>query len=259
MAADGSSDGTARRSTLGLLDIVLRAQQVYLQWQQAETPEAQKIYRDQFQATTEELWHALADDLRRVARGWKFSGMGPDNDTLAMGMFVHIITALPKLKVDPQRDVRKYLITVARNNNISEYRRVYARQPIQMSEERASHETEMWANSSYQDDRAEHQRMIGDQGDHEPYDSMNHLDDLLDRRTNLERIWQYWKNTLSQIDYQIMDLRWHSEPPTHFQTIAAHLGPGWSADSVRQRHYRVCKDTRLYFQQQGLLDSFDTS
>src|SRR5439155_1547273 len=79
----------------------------------------------------------------------------------------------------------------------------------------------------------------------------------IDQQALLQAVWDYWPHNLSATDFQIMKLRWQSDPPSSFGDIAEQLGAGWEEDTVRQRHHRIMNATRKYLREQGLID--DTS
>ncbi|HEX5691895.1 MAG TPA: hypothetical protein VFX76_17890, partial [Roseiflexaceae bacterium] len=66
-----------------LAELVLRCQQSHAEWSEMQG-EARAVAGAQYKAYLEELWYALADDLRVVARGWMRSNIAPDMDSLAL-------------------------------------------------------------------------------------------------------------------------------------------------------------------------------
>ena len=108
-----------------LFNLVSRCQQSYQAWSTASNVAQQEALRRIYQTDLEHLWDVLAPAFQRAARGWLGSGMASDIESMAQGMFAHIIFVLPRLKVDPNQDVLSYLIQTARNCTVDEYRQVY--------------------------------------------------------------------------------------------------------------------------------------
>jgi hypothetical protein len=79
---------------------------------------------------------------------------------------------------------------------------------------------------------------------------------LLDRRACCQAIWAFWE-TLGEADQRIVLLRWNREPPVPYEAIAQHLGQGWTAQTIRQRHCRLLQRTRVHLQGLGLLGGAD--
>jgi DNA-directed RNA polymerase specialized sigma24 family protein len=215
--------------------LVLQCQQAYTAWKTAHDREQQQIHSDQYRHLLEQLWLELAQDLRQVAHGWIRSNMAPDVESLAMNMFVNIVFQLPKLRIDPDKNVRNLLITVARRGQIDEYRRSYA-----VSGRRQSKMLPLDSQSEMVDPASS--------------DAVERTVNQIDRQAVLDRVWDYWLQKLSKDDMQIMRLRWHSDPPSSFGEIAERMGPGWGEDTVRQRHYRIMTATREYLRKHGLID-----
>jgi len=185
----------------------------------------------------EKLWHEIAPDLRPVARGWLRSGIALDSESLAMNMFTYIVEKLSTLNIDPQRNVRGLLVTVARRGIIDDYQHSYAVSPKRHPSRIAvSFDT------------------IPDLIDHQNSDVEVQVMYRIDHTVVLETVWGYWKSSLVQDDMKIMHLRWQIDPPCSFRDIAQQMGAGWIEDTVRQRHHRIMNATRKHLRDRGLLD-----
>ena len=244
---------------LSLAELVLRCQQSHAAW--SETPgEIGAAAGAEYKAQLEQLWHVLADDLRLVARGWMRSNIAPDIDSLAMNLFANLVFSLPKLLIDPTRNVRTFLITVARRRMIDDYRRSYAapgrRQPKAADEPigPGAPGARMWQTEHEADDANAAMRVDADLADDASYTAEERLAARIDHQALLAAIWSYWPKSLSADDLRIVQLRWTSDPPCSFRDIAQQLGSGWEEAAVRQRHHRILKSTRNYLRSQGLLD-----
>jgi DNA-directed RNA polymerase specialized sigma24 family protein len=214
---------------------VLRCQAAYTAWAVAEEPEQQRALSEAYRLLLEELWAILADDLRQITRGWMRSKMAPDAESLALNMFGNIMFNLPKLQIDPQRNVRNLLLTVARRGMIDAWR-----SHVDSPRRQAGYATSIDGRSDLIDPVSStiEERTV----------------QRIDRETLLKAVWNYWPENLNGIEYEIVKLRWQSDPPRSFGEIAELLGPGWEETTVRQRHHRIMNKTRKYLRESGLID-----
>lgn len=237
-----------------LYELARACQQGFAAWQAAEDAASQQRLRDEHRQLLELLWQALQPDLERGALRWRRSGMAPDLRSLAMGMFVHIIGELPRLRLDPNRNVRHLLLKVAQRRTVDEYRRSFSDGWQSRAAEAGpviapgAPEAQMWAEPSgpvdlFALDRE--QELV----DPQTLDAESQIVARLDLRRAIEQLWRYWPERLSQHDLQIMRLRWRVEPPVPFSEIARLLGGGWEEDTVRQRHHRILRDARRFLAQ----------
>jgi DNA-directed RNA polymerase specialized sigma24 family protein len=252
-----NQDSDSEQPTLD--QIILLCQQSHSEWSAAPANE-HATARAQYRANLEQLWVAIADDLRLVARGWMRSNMAPDTESLALNMFAHLVMSLPNLKIDPARNVRKFLITVARRRMIDDYRRSYAApgrrspktddQPLDPGAPGAR----MWQTERDAEDAAASSQLDAGIADEASYTAEEQLAARIDHQALLAAIWSYWPKSLSAEDLRIVRMRWATEPPCSFREIARRLGGVWAEDAVRQRHHRILKATRDYLRSCGLLD-----
>jgi DNA-directed RNA polymerase specialized sigma24 family protein len=255
-----TDDSAPAPMPLSIAVLAVLCQESYRSWASAASENDKQALRERNRSYVELLWIALADDLRIAARSWIRSQIAPDVESLAMNMFSHIIFTLPKLRIDPARNVQGLLLTVARRGIIDEYRRNYAapvrRQPAGSALERAAgtRATQMWPGPSSHAPTVAPAEAHLEAVDPASYDAEDRVARALDNQDVLRAIWAYWPKSLSADDFQIMRLRWLSDPPRSFKEIAQLLGAGWSEDAVRQRHHRVLKDTRAHLREHGLLD-----
>lgn len=243
-----------------LVDLVLLCQQSYWAWAAATDPGEREAHGVCQHAYTEQLWHLLAEDLLVIARSWLRSGMASDHHSYAIHLFSCLLFELPRLVIDPARNVRNFLLTVARRGIITEYRKLYSAQSRQQraqpqaTEAQSSSDTRMWnvlSGSSV--------RSIGspleELADPHSYDVETLLIKQIDQRELLKRVWAYWEEQLSPDDMRIMRLRYGNDPPLHFEEIAHQMGQGWTSEAVRQRHHRAKNATRAYLKRSGWLDN----
>src|SRR5205814_8442168 len=99
--------------------VVLRYQEIYHSWSAETLAPRRAALRTALHACQEELWLLLAEPLLRVAHGWLRSGMARDMwacptsypnredvlRSLAMNMYLHVIDALPQVRVDPNKNL----------------------------------------------------------------------------------------------------------------------------------------------------------
>jgi DNA-directed RNA polymerase specialized sigma24 family protein len=205
----------------------------------------------------DELWGMLRSDLLKIARGWTRSNMG-DLDSLALGLFAEIVFELPELKLDPTRNVRNFLKTVARRGLIDQYRSLSdGPKPSKAAEDTAeavAQELRMWPAASVNPPRSSSLDQQAETADPQSLQIEEQLVKRIDQQTILRTIWEYWPRVLEPDDLKIVRLRWLEDPPGAFRDIATALGPGWMEDTVRQRHHRIMKDTRKYLRELGLID-----
>jgi hypothetical protein len=251
---DDKPDIADRRDPLVML--ALQCQQNHAAWSAALDRPAQAALGALYRQSLEHLWAALADDLRRVARGWIHSNMAPDIESLALNMFANVVVALPRLRIDPARNVRKLLVTVARRGLIDEYRRSYAsapqRRPRPIDQPQ---EGRMWQQAGWQPQALAQLDTQVDIVDPHSANIEEHMAARIDQQAILRAVWEeYWPRSLSAADFLIMELRWRLEPPCSFREIAERLGAGWGEDAVRQRHHRILNATRRYLRDRGLID-----
>jgi DNA-directed RNA polymerase specialized sigma24 family protein len=216
-------------------------QQSLARWERESDPAKHDELRAHHRQCLEQLWQAIEPDLRKVASGWVRSGMG-DITTLAMSMFVAIITVLPRLSIDPTKRTRGLLITIGRWGLIDEHRKYYAngsRRPSNGTSSTSSYEVSLDSMSEQVASEQPH----GDE-----------TVDRIDQQRLLEMVLAFWRANLTELDFLIMQLRWCSDPQFSFRDIAQHLGPGWEEGAVRKRHHRVMERTRAYLREQGFTD-----
>lgn len=200
--------------------------------------------RAQLQASADELWRLLESNLMQETQPWVRIGMAPDAGALAMMRFAYILEALPRLKVDRQRTMRKLLLAVGQRGLIGEYRWAYSFEPLGLRRQ-----IDRAAEPHVGDLLSESVKIVDTS--HSPEETTV---DRLDREQMLRILRNYWQMTLSAVDLQIVRLRWQSDPPRSFDDIANELGAGWTANSVLLRHHRIMQRTRSYLRDQGLLD-----
>jgi len=255
--------------------IVLRYQELYHAWSVEAYVERRSALRDALRTCQEELWSLLAEPLLHVAHGWLRSGVARDMwacptsypnredvlRSLAMNMYLHVIDALPQLRVDPTKNLLACLKTIATRGMFDEHLRIYSDGACQS--DRAANQpttpgsraTHMWPTRGRSNTHLRDQE-ISDLADPQSMDFEEQLAVLFDQRACCQAVWAFWE-TLTADDQRIVMLRWNRQPPIPFEMIAQQLGPEWTAATIRQRHCRVMTRTRAHLQELGLIDGDD--
>jgi hypothetical protein len=242
-----------------LLAAVQEYQRLYACWSAADDLLEREQTRLQLRNVQEQLWSLIAGPLSQIAKGWAGSVIGKEHmstqgddalNSLALSLYIYVAEELPKLAIDPTKNVLGLLMTIVRRRLIDEQRK-YMRD---LSGPRSSTvgpfaaytapEGTMWparmgAEPIYKDSA------LQDIIDPQSKDIEEQLIDRLYSQALWEDIQRYWQHTLTREDQSIVR-RWEHDPPTPFRTIAENLGPGWSESMVRQRHYRIMRRTRQY-------------
>jgi hypothetical protein len=262
-----------------LLAVVLRYQQTYRDWAVEKDIERRAGLHEALRKCHEELWPLLADPLLQVARGWLRSNMARDmlaNPTsypsvedvlvsLAQNLYLHVVDDLPRLQVDPNKNLLACLKTIARRGMFDENQRVYNDTPRHLNEQVAdqsiasgTHSAQMWSESKRSDVRIQGNMRELDLVDPDSIEFEDRLIKVLDQQACYQKIQSFWQ-TLPDVDQQIVQLRWKENPPVPFETIAQRFGPGWTAATVRQRHCRIKERTRIYLQEHGFINNEEPS
>jgi hypothetical protein len=254
--------------------VVLGFQRTYLAWANENDPERKAAWRDELRLYNDALWELLAGPLHDVARGWINSDVGQEVratsagphcqqdalESLSMHLYWPILDALPKLKIDREKNLLGCLMTIARRGISNENRRVYVKgpgyahrlegEPIPESGEPTA---AMWPvnGNDYHSDYFE-----GAEGQVDPttWDLEDRLVMIIDRQRCWREVQVFWQRNLVVDDRRIITLRWRTDPPIEFNIVAQRMGPGWTAAAVRQRHARIMRRTREYLQELGLID-----
>jgi len=257
--------------------VVLRYQDIYQAWAVETHAVRRATLRATLHACQEELWLLLAEPLLRVAHGWLRSGMAHDMwacptsyptredvlRSLAMNMYLHVIDALPQLRVDPSKNLRACLKQIATCGMYDEHQRIYRDAPRRPSGQAAeqtpapgSPAAQMWADPQHSTAPLHADQDAAEALDPQSIGFEDQLARLLDQRTCCQAIWAFWE-TLAPVDQRIVLLRWNREPPIQYESIAQQLGPDWNTAAVRQRHCRIISRTREHLQKLGLIDGDD--
>ncbi len=244
-----------------IVPLVLRCQQGYAAWVEAVEAGQREELGTQYRQSLEELYEMLADDLRKSARAW-VRKTGYDVEALALNQFGGIVFALPKLDIDPKRNVRNLLLLIGRRGLIDDYRRTIStgprRRSNQIDQDRAPEpgapEARMWRAPGEQASQVTSLDALPDLADTRGASVEERTARQLDNRSILDAAWEFWHHTYAGIDLQIMMLRYEIEPPRSFSEVAEQLGTGWIEATVRQRHKRMLDATRKYLRERGLID-----
>jgi hypothetical protein len=260
-----------------LLAVVLSYQCTYQDWLAEDDPERSVLLRKRLGMCHDQLWVLLAQPLMDVARGWVNSGAGQDMHanpasypsrqdaviSLAQNLYLHVIEALPGLRVDPNKNLLGCLLTIAQRGMSNENRKIYADDPRRHTRSASdqhpasgSSAAAMWPQERKQErvSGGEDPEELADPNSH---DQEDRLIREIDTHACLQQVWAFWQEVLTPDDQQIMKIRWGEDPPVAFERIADQLGPGWTAAAVRQRHHRILKRTRQYLRDEGMLGDDD--
>lgn len=250
-----------------LLEAILRYQQIHRVWVSQADPELRTGRAQQLRDSHDVLWPALAPPLVDVARSWLRSGIGRDicanpasypalQDvlySLAINLYLHVVDALPNVQVDPAKNIRAYLMTIARRGIADEYYQVYgyhARQGAQRNQPQSGAGPGAAPGTPARVGSDAGAGAVADLGD----TIESWLIDAIDRQRCWQLVQEFWRQTLTLIDCRIITLRWSATPPLAFEHVAQQLGPEWTAAAVRQRHHRILARTRQHLRAAGMLD-----
>lgn len=256
-------------SSDSLHDIVLNYQQCYKRWHAiADSPEREEL-RQELHHIQGKLWTLLEEPLMQVAKGWIKSAVvkeilpvsGTDThqsvlNSVAMSLYIHVLDALPKLKLDPQKNLLACLMLIVRRRLIDQ---MEPRPPQSDPPDTPEHpisgtsESAMWLKQVIQTSFVPQDSVQGEYIDPQSQDAEEQQIDTIYQQQMWHEVLLFWRSTLAPEDWKIMQ-RWGLDPPTPFRTIAEALGPGWNESMVRQRHHRIMRRTRKYLHDRGLLD-----
>jgi len=231
--------------------LVQRCQDHWGMWASVDDEPQRQIMRDAHKLYLEQLWVALEPYLRRVAYNWLRSNLAPDVDSLTQSMFSYVIEALPRLRLNPEKNPISYLMTIAWRGCYDEYGRYYdvrrvRRRPSDQLDEEGDEEAEgskgLRFNEELPVQLADQQAELADR-----------VIDQLAETTVLQAVRVYW-HTLAVDNQRIMEWRSFVDPPRSFKEIAADLGPGWTEAAARKRYSRVMEATRDHLKKHGLLE-----
>lgn len=237
-----------------VVEVVQKYQRLYACWGAAHDPLERDQLRLQLRNVQEILWTLIADALMQIARGWAGSVVGkehmsvaPDDalTSLALSLYIYVAEELPRLTIDPSKNVLGLLMTIVRRRLIDEQRKL--RREIG-SAPRGSRIDAAQPDLGIQTSGVSaiyHEIPLEEIADPHSKETEEQLIDRLYNQALWEGIHDYWQRTLTPEDQLIMQ-RWESDPPTPFRQIADTIGTGWTESMVRQRHYRIMKRTRQY-------------
>jgi hypothetical protein len=220
------------------------------------------------------LWMLLAEPLLRVAAGWTDSGQfeelmgtrtrGDALEALAMGMFVNIIEALPRLIIDPEKNVLGLLLTIARRGISRENRQIYRDTPRKAAAKTSRPNplpgTPDASMAPLPVSASGPMGVIdGESGEQvEPVDPESlEIEELLLRACHHQDCWnalREWMDTLSRENLLILKSRWFVDPPISYEDIAQLLGAGWTAAAARRRMSRMLDAAAQWLRERGLLE-----
>ncbi len=234
--------------TSELASMITQYQETYFAWKRATelAPDEQELHYHNLGCIHDMLWPMLAPPLREVARKWRgsgsfydmrntpdsYDGMNDALDALAMNLYLHVIEALPRLKINNDKNLVAYIKQIAWNRMFDEEYLVYR-------------------NRGYWIGRMQEMADVGELIDPKSSNAADHLIESLDRQLSRRAVLDFWQATLSDNDYTIMHNRYICDPPVPFQKIALQLGPGWTSEAVRQRCHRVIERSRKHLQTLG--------
>ncbi|GAB4215036.1 MAG: hypothetical protein OHK0022_54420 [Roseiflexaceae bacterium] len=224
-----------------LLDAVIAFQSLYARWGLEQDAAGRAAASAACQAAAERVFALLEPSLEGLARRWMGSGLASDVQSMKLNLFAAIFVQLPRLRIDPERNLRALLLTIARYGAYDMYRA-----DIDAADRRRRAMDDLWSGDSPSRLR---QRLIADATvcDDGLEDA---LIERIDQRRLLEVIQLFWESALGTADLRIVALRLRDQP---FRTIAQFLGAGWTEEAVRQRYHRIICRTRNHLRAIGLL------
>lgn len=250
----------ASHSGNDLYTAVLDCQKSYWAWAEAVDKQQQLGKRLVHEKATEHLLIVLKSDLRKLIHKWVNSGLGEDEESLILNAFTHIYLALPKLQIDPQKNLRGYLIRIAQNGLADRYRE-------DTGTRRFKRKFDTSQSSGVEATDTDHHNLYMQDGEpkicrlelllYELY-AVKDNEDVWVNQMNIEaclyKVSSFWCQTLSKEDRTIIEMRWTRDPRASFEEIARALGSGWTVNTVCAHHSRVIKKTRLFLRSQGWHD-----
>ncbi len=225
-----------------LLDAVILFQTLYAQWSLEDDTVRRAAASAACRAAAERVFALLEPSLEGLARRWMGSGLASDIQSMKLNLFAGIFVQLPRLRIDPERNPRALLLTVARYGVYDMYRA-----DMDAAERRSRAVSELWSGGTVSRLR---QRLLADSAACD-----DGLEDAaierVDQRRLLEAIRLFWERALSAVDLHIVALRLRDQPS---RAIVRALGPGWTEEAVRQRYHRIICRTRNHLRAIGLVE-----
>jgi hypothetical protein len=250
-------------------------QNIFKAWSLEIDQDRREHWRNLLRPHLEQLWKLLEDKLVEVACGLLWTGMAQDlltnpdsypflsdvHNALAVNLFYHVIDRLPKLPIDPNKNLLGLLLVAARRGFLTENRRIYhkiVRYSIRKKSSRAptSGDREE-ALSSERSSTASYLRShfnLVELADPQCDDIAGDVVAALHRKGCWEAMPAFWRKHRRSEDRFIFEARCLAEVPTPFKKIAERLGPGWTEAAVRVRYHRVVREIRRYLTKLGRLD-----
>lgn len=232
-----------------VLDSILTCQSWHTQWVQERDPAQREIYGQEYKAAVERLFELLEPYLERIAIGWLRSGIAPDVHSLKYSLFVPIFHALPNIQVDPQKNVRNLLLTIARHGIYNMYRQDIGGTSSRSRSSMDDDMVHMWSHSY---STAGH-RQSNDEVDQASIEVEDTWISMVDNREYLGAIARFWEHALVPVDKEIVKLRLRD---LTFKEIVYRLDSRWEESTIRQRYHRVIIRTRQHLQAIGLMRQF---
>ncbi|HEU4326625.1 MAG TPA: hypothetical protein VFS21_26025 [Roseiflexaceae bacterium] len=225
-----------------LLDAVILFQTLYAQWSLEHDTARRAAASAACQDAAERVFALLEPSLEGLARRWMGSGLASDIQSMKLNLFAGIFVQLPRLRIDPERNPRALLLTVARYGVYDMYRA-----DMDAAERRNRAVSELWSGGAA--GRLRQRLLIDSVACDDGLEDA--LIEQLDQRRLLEAIRLFWQHALNAVDLRIVDLRLRDQP---FRTIARTLGSGWTEEATRQRYHRIICRTRNHLRAIGLVE-----
>lgn len=230
---DTPSQGSTEPPTNDELYRVLIAyQEAYDRWQAAKQQEEILILKHENKERMSYLLDLIFPALRGRARGLLWKGYAPFadgegvTDRIAYSLFAGLIEELPKLKLDPTKNILGLLVKVA------VYRWRDDLGPRKLS--RLVSLDEVAPDSpGLATDPIENQV----------------LEEL--RRGHCRQLIEAFLDTCEEIDCLIMRARLQ-DPPVEYKDLVQHVGPGWNEAALRARYSRSKRRFQEYVKKLGV-------
>lgn len=225
----------------------IACQLAYHQWAQACDQAEQAVWSTTYHEAAGELLELLRPDLERLARKWYRSMIASDTASLTLNLFTALVLALPHLRLDPEKNTRNFLLTVAHRRTIDFYRQDGETGPRrkQTADDEREHRLMIVHQNAFQDDI-----WPQDAVDSTSFDAEDTWIRTLDDNACIKAIAAYWHDALNAVDRQIMLLRLKDAT---FRDIAQQLEKPLEEGTVRQRYRRIIQHMRARLRQIGLL------
>ena len=259
---------------------VRRWQALSNQWKQNNVPaQERERLQHELQDSGERIWKLLDSRLHRLAQKWFWCGEMQDKyqtpesyptirvaiESLKQSLFFHILDALPKIKIDPNKNLFGLLLIIAHRKHATENNKIYRgnpyrkKLPAQSEVQPNEADGKVWNTEvnplsthpphTKDNDLPDPLTLIPDPASSAPFEDLIETDFIQAR-------WNDVKEFLEDLkpDHQwILQQRYLPTPPQEFSRIAEMRGPGWTEEAVRMEHYRAIHKIRQWLETEEII------